>query len=449
MATYRARPEHALLARRVLAALLAVVALAALLLGLAWRPPISPVDPPAVTAFDAEVVRRGEQLAGLGNCAACHTLPEGMPYAGGVPLATPFGTIHGTNITPDPATGIGRWSEEAFRRALREGLDRRGRHLYPAFPYDHFVRTSDEDLHALYAYFMTRTPVTASAPRNRLVFPLGFRPLIAAWKALYLDPAPVEPQPRLSAEWNRGQYLVHSLGHCSSCHSPREALGNEDKRRYFDGGDAEGWYAPALNGKSPSPVPWDTEQLVTYLRTGLAGNHAIAGGPMQGVVRGLARASPADVRAIAVYIDSTFGAPTPLRADRAKASLARASEATLPPAPAAVGGDPALALGTTVYTHACASCHDLGRGISSSGALKLPLAIAVHDPDPRSLIRIVLDGIAPPDNGPGRWMPAFGDALTDAQVVALLAYLRTAAAGAPPWPDLDRQVKDARKDAPG
>src|SRR5262249_26334345 len=161
-------------------------------------PPIAPVEPPPATAFDTGLVRRGEQLAGLGNCAACHTLPEGAPYAGGVPLATPFGIVHGTNITPDPATGIGRWSEEAFRRALREGLDRRGRHLYPVFPYDHFVRTSDEDVHALYAYFMTRDPVTATAARNRLVFPIGFRPLIAGWKALYLDRAPVEVQPRLS-----------------------------------------------------------------------------------------------------------------------------------------------------------------------------------------------------------------------------------------------------------
>jgi mono/diheme cytochrome c family protein len=449
MPNSRSRSDRVLLARRFLAVLLAVAALAALLVGLAWRPPLPAVEPAPATAFDAELVRRGEQLAGLGNCAACHTLPEGAPWAGGVPLGTPFGIVHGTNISPDPATGIGRWSEEAFRRAMREGLDRRGRHLYPVFPYDHFARSTDEDLHALYAYFMTRDPVPATAPRNRLVFPLGFRPLIAAWKALYLDPAPVEAQPRLSAEWNRGQYLVQSLGHCSSCHSPREAFGNEDTRRYLDGGEAEGWYAPALNGKSPSPVPWDAEQLVTYLRTGLVGDHAIAGGPMQAVVGGLGRASLADVRAIAVYLDSVIGAPSTGRADRSKASLARAAEPTLPTVPAAVAGDPALALGTTVYAHACASCHDLGRGISSAGALKLPLAVAVHDPDPRSLIRIVLGGIAPPGVSSGRWMPAFGDTLTDAQVVALLAYLRTAAAGAPPWPDLDRQVRAARKDLPG
>jgi len=176
-----------------------LVVLALLALGglaLAWRPVIEPIDPPGRNGFATELVRRGEQLAGVGNCAACHTRPEGPSLAGGVALSTPFGVVYGTNITPDAETGIGRWSETAFVRAMRRGVDREGRHLYPAFPYDHFVRTADEDLHALYAYLMTRDPVHASTPANRLLFPLGFRPLLAGWKLLFLDTEPIVANPR-------------------------------------------------------------------------------------------------------------------------------------------------------------------------------------------------------------------------------------------------------------
>jgi mono/diheme cytochrome c family protein len=443
VASARVRPLA--LATRVLGVLALLVLLG---LALAWRPAIAPVDPSSVGRFAPELVRRGLQLAGVGGCSACHTRSEGPPLAGGVALATPFGTIYGTNITPDPETGIGRWSEAAFKRAMREGLDREGRHLYPAFPYDHFVRMTDEDLHALYAYLMTRDPVVAQAPANQVMFPLNFRPLVAGWKLLFLDGAPVPANPRSSAEWNRGQYLVQSLGHCGSCHSPRGAFGQEDRGRYLDGGEAEGWTVPALNVKSPSPLPWDVDQLTTYLRTGLVRDHAIAAGPMQGVVQGLGSASPADLQAIAVYIDSTLGAPTPARQDLAKTVRARASQPTLPTVPAAVAGDVTLALGTSVYAQACASCHDLGRGFASSSALQLPLALALHDPDPRSLIRIVLRGIRPPTGSAGRWMPAFSETLTDDQLVALLAYLRRAAAGAPPWSDLAARVREARAEAP-
>ena len=418
------------------------------MLALTWRPQLAPIDPPARSSFDAALIRRGEQLAGVGNCAACHTTRDGGPYAGGVALATPFGTVHGTNLTPDPDSGIGRWSEAAFRRAMRDGVARSGSRLYPVFPFDHYARASDDDLQALYAFLMTREPVRAEAPANRLMFPLGFRPLLAGWSLLYLDRAPPPHDTRMSAEWNRGAYLTASLGHCSSCHSPRTALGGEDRRRRFDGGEAEGWYVPALNAKSPSPLPWSVEQLTDYLSSGIARDHAIAGGPMQGVVAGLARAAPADVRAIAVYIGSVMGDPTPQRDERAKASVARAERGPLVAnASTVTSGDRSpLGLGAAVYAGACASCHDLGRRLSSGGALQLPLAVAVHDPDPRSLIRIVLGGIEPLDGEPGRLMPAFGAQLTDEQVTALLTFLRQTAAGAPPWPDLAAAVRSARED---
>jgi mono/diheme cytochrome c family protein len=409
---------------------------------------IDPVAPASRASFDPAAIRRGAELAAIGNCTGCHTARDGKPYAGGVALATPFGTIYSTNVTPDLQTGIGAWSPAAFVRAMREGVARDGRRLYPAFPYDHFTKVTEPDLEALYAYLMTRDPVLGENRHNALRFPFNFRPLLAIWNALYLDTTPWRPDPAQSAQWNRGAYLVQSLGHCSSCHTPRNALGAEDRHDRLGGGDAEGWYSPALSDKSPSPLPWSVEQLTTYLRNGVAADHAVAGGPMQGVVHELSRVNEEDVQAMAVYLLSTLGPSTIERDARAQESQRRARQGPLaaqPLAPSATPDDAAqMALGASVYQGACASCHDMGRKTSSSGALQLPLAVAVHDPDPRSLIRIIRDGIQPADGEPGRWMPGYGDALTDEQIAALVAYLRRAATHEPAWTDVARRVQEAR-----
>jgi mono/diheme cytochrome c family protein len=152
----------------------------------AWHPAIPPIDPPAASTFDTKLVSKGQNLALIGDCRTCHTAPNGRVFAGALAMPTPFGTIYSTNITPEPETGIGRWSEAAFVRAMREGVDREGRHLYPAFPYDHFSVTTDEDLKALYAFFMTRDPVKATAPANALPFPINVRLVLAGWKLLFL-----------------------------------------------------------------------------------------------------------------------------------------------------------------------------------------------------------------------------------------------------------------------
>ena len=214
---------------------------------LAWRPTIEPVPRPAAASFDPALVKRGGELAAIGDCATCHTAPGGRAFAGGLALPTPFGTIYSTNITPDEQTGIGAWSEEAFRRALWEGVDRGGRHLYPAFPYDHFTLIDERDVSALYAFLMTREPVTAPAPANKLPFPLNFRPLLAGWKLLFLHTGRFQPDPNQSAEWNRGAYLARGLAHCGACHTPRNAFGARKKDRAFAGGEAEGWTAYALD----------------------------------------------------------------------------------------------------------------------------------------------------------------------------------------------------------
>jgi mono/diheme cytochrome c family protein len=431
-----ARPSRR---RPLLAALVLLLGLAAAAFAFTWRPAIAPQARAPV--FDAAAVERGGRLAALGTCAACHTADPSRPYAGGLALATPFGTVHSTNITPDRETGIGAWSEQAFTRALREGVSRDGHLLYPAFPYDHYTRLSQDDIHRLYAWFMTRTPLDAPARPNAMRFPFGLRPLVAFWNLLYLDRDPWRPDPSQGVEWNRGAYLADALAHCGACHTPRTRLGGADKRRYLDGGEAEGWYVPALNAHSPSPLPWTRAELASYLRTGIAPGHAVAGGPMQGVVENLRLADPRDVEALAAWVHG-YLAQAPAAGRPAAAALGAAAL----PAPQEGDPDPArMRIGRAVYADACARCHEAGRTAGSGGALPLRQAVALYDPDPRSLIHIVRDGIEPPDGEPGRWMPGFGALLTDAQVAALAAYLRHYGARRAPWPDLEDRVRKAKQ----
>ena len=421
-------------ARLIVLAVLVLMALAAF--AIMWRPAIDPQT--AAPVFDPATIERGRGLAALGTCAACHTVDAARPYAGGRALVTPFGTVHSTNITPDARTGIGQWSEAAFTRALREGVSRDGHLLYPAFPYDHYTKLAQDDIRALYAYFMTRPALAAPAQPNAMTFPFGFRPLVAFWNILYLKQEPWQPVAGQSTEWNRGAYLSVALAHCTACHTPRTKLGGADFSRHLDGGEAEGWYVPALNEHNPSPVPWTRDHLADYLRTGIAPEHAVAGGPMQASVENLRLADPKDIDAIATYIHSYLAKAPP-----------RQTRAGMPgglPAPAA--NDPDLQrmqLGHMVYANSCARCHEAGREATSGAALQLQKAVALYDPDPRSLIHIVRDGISPPDGEPARWMPAFGPILTDEQTGALAAYLRRYGAGQPQWAHIEDKVKEAKQ----
>ena len=389
--------------------------------GCASHERLEPLQQPP--AFAREVVAKGGELARLGNCLGCHTDEGGKAYAGGTPIKTPFGTIHGTNITPDPDTGIGRWSQEAFARAMREGVDREGRHLYPAFPYDHFTKLADDDIAALYAFLMTRAPVRQENRSNSVPIPRAF---IAVWKSRYLERGVYQPVSERSAEWNRGAYLAQGLGHCGACHTPRNAAGAERKDAAFAGGEVEGWHAPALDSASPSPVPWTMETLEAYLRHGIADLHAQSAGPMSEVVHDLSQVNEGDVRALATYIASL---DTRSDADRAKlreAALARA-------------GASKAQQGNAVYDGSCADCHNRGRG-EQGGALELPLGTALTIPTPRNLAYIIREGIVPPEGERGAWMPAFAGALTDEQLTELLVYLR-ALGGRPAWRDVAGEVK--------
>ena len=407
------------------------------------RQPALPVmQPPSAASFDRALVAKGAELALIGNCNVCHTKQDGAPYAGGRPLKTPFGTIYASNITADANTGIGSWSETAFLRAMREGVRRDGAHLYPAFPYDHFTKASIGDLRALYAFLMTREPVRAETPNNELPFPWSERALIAGWKLLYFKAGELKPDPTLSAELNRGAYLVEGLAHCGACHTPRNRLGAEANDRYLDGGEIDGWHAPALNAASPAPVPWTSEQLFRYLRNGFVPPHGVAAGPMQPVANNLGTVSEQDVKAIATYIGAMLG---PATASRRQAAGAAKAQAT--PRPASTAGAAGSADGAVIYAGACALCHEpTGQAFSAHG-INLASSKVVAMADARNLTHVILEGIDPPKASPAALMPGFGAAFTDSQVAALMAYLRSTFSDQPAWSGLEDTVRAARQAA--
>lgn len=204
----------------------------------------------SATAINAtpELLARGAYLARAGNCAACHTVRGGTPYAGGRGIDTPFGTVYSSNLTPDVRTGIGSWSAAEFWRALHNGRSKDGRLLYPAFPYPSYTTVTRPDSDALYAYLHSLPATAQPAPPHALRWPFNQQAALAVWRALYFSPATFQPEPAQSAEWNRGAYLVRGLGHCGACHTARNALGATDTRLDLAGGliPVQNWYAPSL-----------------------------------------------------------------------------------------------------------------------------------------------------------------------------------------------------------
>jgi len=404
----------------------------------AWRSEIDPVDPTAQARFDPALVKRGADLAAIGNCNVCHTAPGGEPFAGGLGIPTPFGTIYSTNITPDPETGIGRWSEAAFVRAMREGVNREGQHLYPAFPYDHYTNVSDEDDKAIYAYLMTRKAVAASPPPNELDFPFNWRVLLAGWKALYFREGPLQPDPGRPEEWNRGRYLVEGLSHCGACHTPRNRLGAEKKDELFAGAEVENWTVYPINGNSPAPVPWDVESLTFYLRHGWHELHGASRGSMSPVTANLGSVPEADARAIATYVADVMGRPSQERVARGEAALAAARKESEAPlairANAGSGG-----MGEAIFLSACQGCHD-GRRPVPFGGLNLHLSSAVNAPNAQNIINVVLFGLPAAKGEPSAIMPAYHGVLKEDQLVALLDYMRERFSDKPAWTDTRERV---------
>ena len=406
-------------------------------LGLAWRPAIAPINPPAKLNFPNDLIARGKILAGAGYCAACHTRAGGEPFAGGYGLQTPFGIIYSTNITPDPDTGIGRWSLEAFTRAMHEGVSLDGSHLFPAFPYDHFTKVSDDDVKALYAFMMTRPPVRAVAPPNTIPFPLSIRFLQEGWKILFFRSGRYQPDASKSAEWNRGAYLAEGLSHCGGCHTPRNLLGAEKTADTYAGGTADNWIAPALTDANPSPVPWTESELFSYLRDGVAPLHGVTAGPMSPVVHaGLSAVPDSDVRAEAVYFADLDHAASRIGAIDATVNDALAKSR--------LGSTQEYDPDAKLYAGACIGCHYNAGPTPLAVRPELALNSALTLPEPTNFIHVVLNGIGIAEGGAGLVMPSYADALSDADLARLAAYLRRTRTDKPPWTDIEKKITAAR-----
>jgi mono/diheme cytochrome c family protein len=356
-----------------------------------------------------EMIARGRYLAAAADCAACHTKPEGKPYAGGVALETPFGTLVAPNITPDREAGIGAWTDDEFVAALHEGRGRDGIRLFPAMPYPAYSKMTRSDALAIRAYLQTIQPVPDKIEPNRLPFPLNLRSNMAVWNALNFKPRRLESDPSKSSEWNRGRYLVDALGHCGTCHTPKTWLGADKESAYLEGGTLQGWFAPNITADTRKGIgSWSVDEIVNYLKTG-ANRDAIAAGDMtEEIVHSSSNLTDDDLKAIAAYLKG----------------VAPVQEST-PPALAA--SDPRMIAGQAIYKDNCAGCHaDAGTGTSGLFA-RLAGSHAVQSDDPTTLIHVVLtgsQGAATADAPTSPAMPSFDWRLDDAQAASVLTYIR-------------------------
>jgi mono/diheme cytochrome c family protein len=403
----------------------------------AWNPAIDLAKPPVNTDYSPEVIEQGRILAAAGYCDTCHTPPGGAPYAGNYEMHTEFGTIYSSNITPDVETGIGSWSEAAFNRAMRKGVSRDGSHLLPAFPYEHFNKMSDDDIHAIYAYIMTSVPaVNQEKKENGIPFPLNIRSLQAGWKLLFADTNEFQANANKSEEWNRGAYLAEGIAHCGACHTPRNLLGGEKYDQMYQGAPIDGWIAPSLTSTSKSPIPWRAQDFFEYLTTGNSPLHGSAAGPMAPVMhKGLTELPVSDVQALSVYFADLAGnneSNDPASSAALKAAVTAQYEQP----------DQRLDEGARLYATACQACH-YNTDELVKGRPLITLGSAAHLDEPTNLVNVILDGVRSDQGISGVVMPGFRNALSDADISAIVAYLRQEA-GAKPWSKLQNKVGEIR-----
>jgi mono/diheme cytochrome c family protein len=350
-------------------------------------------------------VQRGEYLARAGDCTSCHTAQGGAPYAGGYRLNTPFGYVLSSNITPDPDTGIGRWSFDDFYRAMHHGVNKGGQDMYPAMPYDFYSKVTREDVAAIFAYLLTIEPVRNDVVVNHMDFPFNLRSTMAVWRELYFKEGAFKPDPARPPSWNRGAYLVEGLGHCSGCHSPRNVIGGIEKSKDFAGAVIDGWFAPDLTTDIATGLgAWTLDEIAAYLKTGVIKGKTTAFGPMAEVVQNsLSYLTDADLRAMAEYLKS-IPPDSALRTGR--------------PRP-----DPARAQGAALYMGYCSGCHQ-ATGAGIAGVFS-PLAgnAAAIAPDPGNILQTVLLGV--PAQFKHGAMPPFAAQLSDQQIADIANYVRS------------------------
>jgi mono/diheme cytochrome c family protein len=354
---------------------------------------------------------------------------------------TPFGIIYGSNITPDPKTGIGGWSLEAFTRAIREGVSRDGSHLFAAFPFNAYTELEDDDVKALYAFLMTRPAVSATVPSSTVPFPLSIRFLQGGWKVLCFKSGRYQPDPAKNSQWNHGAYLARAVSDCGGCHTPRNAIGGEKLRDAYSGTVVDNWIAPPLTVANPSPIRWTQQQLFNYLRIGVDPLHGAIAATMTPVVReGLD--SPvvpdSDIRAIAAYMSDIDGAREHVT------NVQAATRQALEKSSIGIGQD--YDADANLYTSACLSCHYNTGAIPLPARPELTLNSALSLPEPTNFIQAVLWGVGDTDGARGLVMPAYASSFSDAEVARLAAYLRRTRTTQPPWADLENKVSIARRE---
>lgn len=367
-----------------------------------------PIDDPPLLAATPAAIARGEYLARAGDCAACHTARGGVPYAGGRGIATPFGTVYASNLTPDDATGLGRWSAAQFHRALHRGMSADGRLLYPVFPYPNYSRITREDSDAIFHYLRSLPPARQPNLPHALAFPYSTQWALRVWRWLFFRAA--EPAQANKASPDRGEYLVQVLGHCNACHASRNLLGATPGPDDLGGGviPVQNWYAPALTSPQQAGLAhWREADIIELLKTGINAERAVIG-PMAEVVRQSTQyLSDEDLRAIAVYLRSLPQIDSPRHIS------------PIPPVPDAQG--------EKLYARHCADCHGAqGEGVSRVYA-KLASSRSVQMDPPANLIRMVVGGGFPPataGNPRPYGMPPFATVLNDNEIAAVLSYVR-------------------------
>ena len=374
-------------------------------------------------------IEQGRYLAIAGDCSSCHTVPgSGQPYAGGRPIETPFGVVVGANITPDPETGIGAWSDELFVRALREGKGQDGQLLYPAMPYPYYTKLTEGDALAIRAYLNTVKPVRNAVVSNKLPFPFDVREGMRAWNALYFRSGEFKPDPTKSAEWNRGAYLVEGLGHCGACHTPKTRLGGDERARAFQGFTLQGWFAPNITNDNERGLGgWSVSDIIAYLKNGHNATTASTGIMAEEITLSSSQMTDTDLAAIATYLKDL------------------PSQAASPSTPLSAS-DPRMIAGRAIYVDECSACH----GMEGKGVPFLFPSLAgspnVRSADPASLIRVIIEGarsVATGEEPTGPGMPSFAWKLSDDEAAAVLTYIRSSWGSSAPAVD-PREVEQAR-----
>jgi alcohol dehydrogenase (quinone), cytochrome c subunit len=367
---------------------------------------------------------KGEYLARAGDCVACHSLPGGKAFAGGLRMGTPMGAIYSTNITPDPDTGIGNYSLQDFDRALRYGIAKDGHRLYPAMPYPSYAKIGDDDIQALYTFFMKNVPpVKQQNKRNEIPWYLNQRWLLAIWDAIFSPKAGYIGSQDRDTTWNRGAYLVEGLGHCGACHTPRgwafqEKALDSGSDSYLGGAELDAWYAPSLRGDVRTGLgEWSEDDVAAFLKSGHNTKAVVFGSMLDVVNNSTPYMADEDIRAIAIFLKSL-----PATARQTKFSYDDAATQALQ------SGNPQQP-GAAIYAGACSACH--GTDGKGQPPFMPPLAgnPVVLDADPSSLINLVLNGAQPivvkgvPD---AYRMPQFRIQLNDEEIAQVLSFVREA-----------------------